>query len=78
LGRLASACASASSVRDVCIVALPWNIFEQRLQQILGKERAQTFEREYRGQHLSIVKSRRAAIRSVGISAAMKQAAERP
>jgi hypothetical protein len=64
------------SPADTTNPGLPWNAYEHRLQQILGKERAEKFENEYRGQHVSIVKSRRAGIRSAGISAAVKQAAK--
>lgn len=65
------------SLADTTNPGLPWNVYEHRLQQILGKERAEKFENEYRGQHVSIVKSRRAGLRSAGISAAIKQAAEK-
>jgi len=65
------------SPTDTTNPGLPWNVYEHRLQQILGNERAEAFENEYRGQHLSIVKSRRAGLRSAGISAAIKQAAEK-
>lgn len=61
---------------DVDDPGLPWNVYEHRLQQILGKERAEAFENQYRERHLILVKSRRAGHMSAVMSAAGKQAAQ--
>jgi hypothetical protein len=62
------------SPADATNPELPWNIYEHRLQQILGQELAAAFETEYRLQHQTLVKSRRAEHRSAVMSAAVEHA----
>jgi hypothetical protein len=44
---------------DPTEAALPWNVYHHQLREILGEERAEKFENEYRDQRLRIVKARR-------------------
>lgn len=45
---------------DSTDATLPWNVYHQRLQQILGEERAGKLESAFREQQLNLVKSHRA------------------
>jgi hypothetical protein len=63
------------STADPVNPGLPWNVFPQRLREILGKDRAVEFENHYKLMHFSLVKSRQAARRAAAMSDLTKQAA---
>ena len=44
---------------DPAEAALPWNVYRHQLREILGEERADKFENEYRNQRLRLAKARR-------------------